>query len=348
MDNINLQNEIYNNLRNPKSNPIISEIKTFISKISNKSISRINYIFSISNEYHNLIHNLVILYSKIFQIKLDYSTTLLNSVYMCLENIILSPINSLIFSFILPNTENKLKESIDKYSKIITLSDCGINIKIEKMAEKIINATLNNIIKSKTPYFKIKNLVYVYKFVSKKYRKENIDLLLMYFILQNGNIEIGKNYEFIQKFKSKIMISPEIEYILMRYREILNMIKNLDTVHSFLAFSEIEFQNKIFLYQKKNNLKCINFDKNINNNDVSILITMLNKTPLLSEDKNNENIKNTENISSLDTLPVDKLLKKYFNKNKNIMDYNMNEIEQLYNDFKITLKVIESSDDFNK
>ena len=348
MENVNEQNEIYTNLRSPKSTSIISEIKTFIFKISDNSISKINYLFTISNEYHNLIHNLVLLYSKIFQIKFDYSTTLFNSIYICLENIILSPINTLIFSYILPNTNNKLQESIDKYSNIITLSDCGINVKIDKISEKIINTTLNNIIKSKTPYNKIKNLINVYKFISKKYEKENIDLLLMYFILQNSSIGIEKNYEFIQKFKSKVITSPETEYILMKYREILNIINNLDTTHSFLTISETEFQNKILLYQKKNNLKYINIDKNIKNSDVSILVTMLNKIPLLTDEKNVKKNLDIEKISSLDSLPVDELLKKYFSNNKNIMDYNMNEIEQMYNDFKITLKVIESSNDFNK
>ena len=75
---------------------------------------------------------------------------------------------------------------------------------------------------------------------------------------------------------------------------------------------------------------------------------MLNKIPLLTVEKNIEKNLDIEKISSLDSLPVDELLKKYFNNNKNIMDYNMNEIEQMYNDFKITLQEIENSNNFNK
>jgi hypothetical protein len=72
---------------------------------------------------------------------------------------------------------------------------------------------------------------------------------------------------------------------------------------------------------------------------------MLNKIRSIGTNIENNNEKNDDNNkeSPILSIQIKQLYNKYFQNNKSFQQMSYSEIEQLYNDFKIILKLIESN-----
>ena len=103
-------------------------------------------------------------------------------------------------------------------------------------------------------------------------------------------------------------------------------------------------KRKIIL--KLENLSIKN-NKEDNKNDINInlLIDMLNKIRSIGNNIEFNNEKNDNNYkdSPILSIQIKQLYNKYFHNNKSFQQMTYSEIEQLYNDFKIILKLIESN-----
>ena len=346
------ENKINNKININKKNSFLNEISLDLQKIS--------------NEYQNLIHILTNSYSKIYNIKFEYDKNIFYEISECFENILSKSLYKTIMKKIFSSTKN-LNNLLNKFNSFISPEILGIinNINLFELNEKIEN--FKNIDNYKNINIKLNILTNLNKFLIEKYSNENIINLIIFSIIFGEIKNIKENLIFINLFKYKMNIDVFQNFTLILFNEAINIIENFeDNINLFNINNEI-FSNFCKEYEKKkicNNLKIednseniiinnennvINSDNNNNNNkenNNNLLISLLNKI-LLFRNNNNNNNKNDFNINkdennNILTLPIVNIYEKYFHDNNNFYNMNFSDIEHLYSDFKIIIKLIQS------
>ena len=146
--------------------------------------------------------------------------------------------------------------------------------------------------------------------------------------------------------------SSEENYSLLLFEEAIKIIENFNTNHDMSSITDEAFKNYCEEYNKKKiilqleNLSIKNKkEDNKNDTNINILIDMLNNIRSIGNNMENNNEKNDDNNkeSPILSIQIKQLYNKYFHNNKSFQQMSYSEIEQLYNDFKIILKLIESN-----
>lgn len=205
------------------------------------------------------------------------------------------------------------------------------------------------------------------------YPQLSLVLLLTYTLISSSIPLICENILFISLFRSKAAINSVEDYYIDQITSAIDLIKGLETNNSFLSINHFQFENYCLEYEKRQ-LAPLLIDKSINEVDNkdkdkentksgdskvdNSLISLMNKIFFvgsynkgdMSEDSNSNSNTNTNSIlkaerekgnEALMNIPIDKLQNEYCAMEFKEMSYS--KIVQLYKDYKILLKIIESS-----
>ena len=347
---------IENNNNNNNNNKITTKNFSFLNQISID-------LYKISNEYQNLIHILTNSYSKIYNIKFEYDKKIFFEISECFENILSKSLYKTIMKKIFSSSKN-LNNLLNKFNSFISPEILGIinNINLFDLNEKIEN--FKNIDNFKNINIKLNILTNLNKFLLEKYPNENVINLIIFSIIFGEIKNIKENLIFINLFKYKMNIDVFQNFTLNLFNDAINIIENFEDNINLFNINIDTFQNFCKEYEKKKiclNLKIQDISENINssldninnnnnkneivdNNNNNLLINLLNHILLF---RNNNNIKNDVPVDSNDnnnilTLPIVNLYEKYFDDNNNFYNMNFSDIEHLYSDFKIIIKLIQS------
>lgn len=374
------QIEIYKNLRSIKCNSILIDMRKFIKNIINEPIKNDNKttnnkinsnknsflhkisfdLNKISNEYQNLIHILTNSYSKIYSVKFEYDKNIFYEISECFENILSKSLYKTVMKKIFSSTEN-LNILLNKLNSFISPEILGINsnINLFELNEKIEN--FKNIDNFKNINIKLNILTNLNKFLTEKFPNENAINLIIFSTIFGEVKNIKENLIFINLFKYKMNIDVFQNFTLNLFNDAINIIENFEENINLFNINLETFQNFCEEYEKKklcqkltindisenNSHENINHDFNINKNEIdnnNLLINLLNKILLF---RNNNNLKknvefNSNNFNNILTIPVANIYQKYFDDNNNFFNMNFADIEHLYSDFKIIIKLIQS------
>lgn len=200
------------------------------------------------------------------------------------------------------------------------------------------------------------------------YPEVSLVVLLTYVFLSSSIPFICENILFVQQFRSKTAIGSIEDYYIAQMSSAIDLIKNLEINNSFLTIPQFQFENYCLEYEKKQLTSLFLTDKSINEIDNkdkdknkivnqkvdNAIIGLINKIFFVGynnsnsyqKDVNEENntnsncILNTNENEALINIPVNQL-QRYYKMEFKEMSYKT--IEQLYKEFKILLKIIESS-----
>lgn len=197
------------------------------------------------------------------------------------------------------------------------------------------------------------------------YPQLSLVLLLTYTLISSSIPLICENILFISLFRSKAAINSVEDYYIDQITSAIDLIKGLETNNSFLSINHFQFENYCLEYEKRQ-LAPLLIDKSINEVDNkdkdkentksgdskvdNSLISLMNKIFFvgsynkgdMSEDSNSNSILKAEKGNeALMNIPIDKLQNEYCAMEFKEMSYS--KIVQLYKDYKILLKIIESS-----
>lgn len=197
------------------------------------------------------------------------------------------------------------------------------------------------------------------------YPQLSLVLLLTYTLISSSIPLICENILFISLFRSKAAINSVEDYYIDQITSAIDLIKGLETNNSFLSINHFQFENYCLEYEKRQ-LAPLLIDKSINevdnkdkdkentkSGDLKVdnsLISLMNKIFFvgsynkgdMSEDSNSNSILKAEKGNeALMNIPIDKLQNEYCAMEFKEMSYS--KIVQLYKDYKILLKIIESS-----
>lgn len=199
------------------------------------------------------------------------------------------------------------------------------------------------------------------------YPQLSLVLLLTYTLISSSIPLICENILFISLFRSKAAINSIEDYYIDQITSAIDLIKGLETNNSFLSINHFQFENYCLEYEKRQ-LGPLLIDKSINEVDNkentksgdskvdNSLISLMNKIFFvgsynkgdMSEDNNSNSNSNSilkaereKGNEALMNIPIDKLQNEYCAMEFKEMSYS--KIVQLYKDYKILLKIIESS-----
>ena len=343
---------IYQNLRSKKGTNLLIELKKSVMKLLLTIKENKKSIIEISYDYQNIIYSISLNYGKVFNIDFELDRNLFKDLTLSIENIISKSIFNKIMNKLISEEKGNFDELIKLYNSFITLDNLGIvtNINLYELNEKV--EFFNNIFTLKNAYEKLEYILFLVNYLKINYPKENIPLIISYIIISSDFINLKEHFYFCKYFHFKMNTSSEEEYSLLLFEEAIKIIENFNTNHDMLTLTDEEFKNYCEEYNKRKiilkleNLSIKN-KKEDNKNDINInlLIDMLNKIRSIGNNIEFNNEKNDNNYkdSPILSIQIKQLYNKYFHNNKSFQQMTYSEIEQLYNDFKIILKLIESN-----
>jgi len=343
---------IYQNLRSKKGTNLLIELKKSVMKLLLTIKENKKSIIEISYDYQNIIYSISLNYGKVFNIDFELDRNLFKDLTLSIENIISKSIFNKIMNKLISEEKGNFDELIKLYNSFITLDNLGIvtNINLYELNEKV--EFFNNIFTLKNAYEKLEYILFLVNYLKINYPKENIPLIISYIIISSDFINLKEHFYFCKYFHFKMYTSSEEEYSLLLFEEAIKIIENFNTNHDMLTLTDEEFKNYCEEYNKRKiilkleNLSIKN-KKEDNKNDINInlLIDMLNKIRSIGNNIEFNNEKNDNNYkdSPILSIQIKQLYNKYFHNNKSFQQMTYSEIEQLYNDFKIILKLIESN-----
>ena len=343
---------IYQNLRSKKGTNLLIELKKSVMKLLLTIKENKKSIIEISYDYQNIIYSISLNYGKVFNIDFELDRNLFKDLTLAIENIISKSIFNKIMNKLISEEKGNFDELIKLYNSFITLDNLGIvtNINLYELNEKV--EFFNNIFTLKNAYEKLEYILFLVNYLKINYPKENIPLIISYIIISSDFINLKEHFYFCKYFHFKMYTSSEEEYSLLLFEEAIKIIENFNTNHDMLTLTDEEFKNYCEEYNKRKiilkleNLSIKN-KKEDNKNDINInlLIDMLNKIRSIGNNIEFNNEKNDNNYkdSPILSIQIKQLYNKYFHNNKSFQQMSYSEIEQLYNDFKIILKLIESN-----
>ena len=343
---------IYQNLRSKKGTNLLIELKKSVMKLLLTIKENKKSIIEISYDYQNIIYTISLNYGKVFNIDFELDRNLFKDLTLSIENIISKSIFNKIMNKLISEEKGNFDELIKLYNSFITLDNLGIvtNINLYELNEKV--EFFNNIFTLKNAYEKLEYILFLVNYLKINYPKENIPLIISYIIISSDFINLKEHFYFCKYFHFKMYTSSEEEYSLLLFEEAIKIIENFNTNHDMLTLTDEEFKNYCEEYNKRKiilkleNLSIKN-KKEDNKNDINInlLIDMLNKIRSIGNNIEFNNEKNDNNYkdSPILSIQIKQLYNKYFHNNKSFQQMTYSEIEQLYNDFKIILKLIESN-----
>jgi hypothetical protein len=343
---------IYQNLRSKKGTNLLIELKKSVMKLLLTIKENKKSIIEISYDYQNIIYSISLNYGKVFNIDFELDRNLFKDLTLSIENIISKSIFNKIMNKLISEEKGNFDELIKLYNSFITLDNLGIvtNINLYELNEKV--EFFNNIFTLKNAYEKLEYILFLVNYLKINYPKENIPLIISYIIISSDFINLKEHFYFCKYFHFKMYTSSEEEYSLLLFEEAIKIIENFNTNHDMLTLTDEEFKNYCEEYNKRKiilkleNLSIKN-KKEDNKNDINInlLIDMLNKIRSIGNNIEFNNEKNDNNYkdSPILSIQIKQLYNKYFQNNKSFQQMSYSEIEQLYNDFKIILKLIESN-----
>lgn len=343
---------IYQNLRSKKGTNLLIELKKSVMKLLLTIKENKKSIIEISYDYQNIIYTISLNYGKVFNIDFELDRNLFKDLTLSIENIISKSIFNKIMNKLISEEKGNFDELIKLYNSFITLDNLGIvtNINLYELNEKV--EFFNNIFTLKNAYEKLEYILFLVNYLKINYPKENIPLIISYIIISSDFINLKEHFYFCKYFHFKMYTSSEEEYSLLLFEEAIKIIENFNTNHDMLTLTDEEFKNYCEEYNKRKiilkleNLSIKN-NKEDNKNDINInlLIDMLNKIRSIGNNIEFNNEKNDNNYkdSPILSIQIKQLYNKYFHNNKSFQQMTYSEIEQLYNDFKIILKLIESN-----
>ena len=343
---------IYQNLRSKKGTNLLIELKKSVMKLLLTIKENKKSIIEISYDYQNIIYTISLNYGKVFNIDFELNRNLFKDLTLAIENIISKSIFNKVMNKLISEEKGNFDELIKLYNSFITLDNLGIvtNINLYELNEKV--EFFNNIFTLKNAYEKLEYILFLVNYLKINYPKENIPLIISYIIISSDFINLKEHFYFCKYFHFKMYTSSEEEYSLLLFEEAIKIIENFNTNHDMLTLTDEEFKNYCEEYNKRKiilkleNLSIKN-NKEDNKNDINInlLIDMLNKIRSIGNNIEFNNEKNDNNYkdSPILSIQIKQLYNKYFHNNKSFQQMTYSEIEQLYNDFKIILKLIESN-----
>ena len=343
---------IYQNLRSKKGTNLLIELKKSVMKLLLTIKENKKSTIEISYDYQNIIYSISLNYGKVFNIDFELDRNLFKDLTLSIENIISKSIFNKIMNKLISEEKGNFDELIKLYNSFITLDNLGIvtNINLYELNEKV--EFFNNIFTLKNAYEKLEYILFLVNYLKINYPKENIPLIISYIIISSDFINLKEHFYFCKYFHFKMYTSSEEEYSLLLFEEAIKIIENFNTNHDMLTLTDEEFKNYCEEYNKRKiilkleNLSIKN-KKEDNKNDINInlLIDMLNKIRSIGNNIEFNNEKNDNNYkdSPILSIQIKQLYNKYFHNNKSFQQMTYSEIEQLYNDFKIILKLIESN-----
>ena len=343
---------IYQNLRSKKGANLLIELKKSVKKLLLIIKENKNSIIEISYEYQNIIYSISLNYSKVFNIDFELDRNLFKDLTLAIENIISKSIFNKIMNKLISEEKGNFDELLKLYNSFINLDNLGIvtHINLYELNEKV--EYFNNIFILKDAYEKLEYIVFLVNYLIINYPKENIPLILSYIFISSDFIHLKEHFYFCKYFHFKMCTSSEENYSLLLFEEAIKIIENFNTNHDMLTITDEAFKNYCEEYNKKKiilqleNLSIKNKkEDNKNDTNINILIDMLNNIRSIGNNMENNNEKNDDNNkeSPILSIQIKQLYNKYFHNNKSFQQMSYSEIEQLYNDFKIILKLIESN-----
>ena len=343
------KSKIYHDLRDKKSSSLLIELKSFTSKINQKlQLSNNNDITKISNDYQEFLYKSINTYSKIFNIEYEIAKNTYSDISECFEDIITKATYNKIIAFITENEKSSQFDLLVKKFSFLTLEHLRIASYIDlfELAKQIENFC--GLIFEKSPRDKalyLSNLVCYFSF---KYPNENLLYLIVFALLNQSIPELKAHIIYCKLFRGKTSITPKEDYSITMIENAIEFIENLDKNHYALDITKEEFEAKCIENEKKNSINFLAsqkiFEKNENFSfNSGKLVEMLNNYFFFSKlkDVNSTNTEKIKDMSSISSIPIKSLYTQYF-ANFDFKDLSFNQLEQLHNDFKIILKLIES------
>ena len=297
--------DFYTSLNTNKSKDILDSLIKFIKKDFPYLIDNKQDINKISIIYNDYISKLTNEYIKIHSIDLNINSYVYDIIINGFENIICHYIYPLVLNIIPDYTLP------NKYL-FITLNNLGVylnNINMNDLSYQL-NAFIN-ISNFTTPKYKLLLLKNLCNYINYKYAdfdKVKLTKILIYLFLHCEIDNIKNQLIFCSLFRHKTVFDSEEDYYLCLALHAVDYCLKLN--YKNVGMTKDEFYNKCNQHY---------------NNDLLLL------------EKNNFRL---NNIESLTNLPIDKLYDKYYNLDYDALTYNM--FENIRNDFKIILKLIES------
>ena len=343
---------IYQNLRSKKGTNLLIELKKSVNKLLLTIKENKKSMIEISFDYQNIIYSISLNYSKVFNIDFELNRNLFKDLTLAIENIISKSIFNKVMNKLISEEKGNFDELIKLYNSFITLDNLGIvtHINLYELNEKV--EYFSNIFLLKDAYEKLEYILFLVNYLIINYPKENIPLIISYIFISSDFINLKEHFYFCKYFHFNMCTSSEERYSLLLFEEAIKIIENFNTNHDMLTITDEEFKNYCEEYKKRKiilkleNLSIKNNKEDYKNDiNINILIDMLNKIRSIGNNIENNNEKNDKNNkeSPILSIQIKQLYNKYFHNNKSFQQMSYSEIEQLYNDFKIILKLIESN-----
>lgn len=349
MDN-NFFDFFFKEFRKKNNQDILDNIKQFVDNFFKEDNDKTNILVipALANMYQDFLYEVFIQFNSRYKFEFERYSNLYCSLLDAIECLITTSLYNKIFKFLIKNYQ---KESFDdltkKYSSFLTYEHLGIleiidQFELSSQIEKFCEIAF-----VKSPKEKIACVTNIINYLSRTYPKENIIILLTYTIIMSNIPHLKIHIKYSMYFRSKTSISSVEEHNLDLINKSIEMIENLENFHDMLTITDQEFKNYLDQYEKKkiiNNL--VSSEKEQVQHNVmmvnNVLVDLINNFSFFNLNSKKENLKYS--LNSLKTIPIDKLKEKYF-KELNEMSYG--KIEEMQNDFKIILKLIESSNNIN-
>lgn len=345
--------KVYHDLRDKKSSSLLIELKTFTSKTFPKLIADNIDLINISNEYQDFIYKTVNTYSQLFNIEFEVYKNAYTIITNCFESIITKSIYNRAITYC-ESVTNESDTLLEKYS-FLTPSNLRLTATIDSFSLNNQIELFSQIIYEKTPHNKIMYIINLIQYLEDKYRNDNIICLLIYVLISTNIPGLKANIIYSRLFRAKIAIESREDYYLQLIETAFEKIDSLETNLDMLDITNIEFKLKCNEYYKRKIIDSITkeliikeetkdnrFMSNIfDTKKLSGMLSCFVQYGKFTQEKNEDKTYDMKKISSLGNIPIHSIYRKYF-ENYDLKAMSYNEIEQIYNDFKIILKLIES------
>lgn len=347
------QETFYHNLRDKKSSSILIELKKFTSETFPKLIAENVALDNISNEYQDFVYKIVNTYSKIYKIEFEINKNAYTIITNCFESIITKSIYNRAFS-LCQSISAASDTSLDKYS-FLTPSNLRLTASIDCFRLKNQIELFSQIIYEKTPRNKIMYIINLIQYLEEQYQDENIICLLIYVLISTNIQCLQSTIIYCRLFRTKIAIESKEDYYLQVIEKAFEKINSLETNLDILDLTNIEFKEKCNEYLKRKKIDLLtkevivtkettnkSFILNIfDTRQLSGMLSCFIQYGKFYKEIDEKQTFDMKEINTLRNIPIQMIYKKYF-ENYDFKSMSYIEIEQIHNDFKIILKLIES------
>lgn len=348
------QEKVYRNLRDKKSSLILIELKQFTSKTFPKLISEHLDCEKISNEYQDFVYKTVNTYSQIYNIEFEIYKNAYSIITNCFESIITKSIYNRAIALCQTKAAGSSDTLLDKYS-FLTPSNLRLTASIDSFRLKNQIELFSQIIYEKSPLNKIMYIINLIQYLEEQYKDDNIICLLIYVLISTNIPGLKSNIIYCRMFRTKTAIESKEDYYLQIIETAFEKIDSLEINHEILDLTGIEFKSKCNEYYKRKTIDLIakelivikektdkSFIRNIfDTKKLSGMLSCFIQYGKFTQEMDEKQKFDLKEINSLENIPIQRIYKKYF-ENYDFKSMSYIEIEQIYNDFKIILKLIES------